>query len=287
MIALLILGTGGAVPTIDRSPSAAWLTIDGRSLLVDPGPGALVRLVRSPHGPATIDGIDAVLLTHLHLDHCADLAPLLFALHTVVPQSRRLLQVIGPRGLAAYLGRLRDLYGDWLTPRRRPLEVLEVAGGEALEPDDDGRWAVATARGSSVLEAFRVEHGEDRFSAENLGWLARDRDGRRLVLSGDTGPCRTLEVAALGADLLVVECSTPDELAIDGHMSPSRVGALIATARPRRVVLTHIYPAAAALDLPALVREHAPGDVVVASDGELFEVIGEPSPLPEPRKARP
>lgn len=287
MIALLILGTGGAVPTRDRSPSASWLTIDGRSLLVDPGPGALARLVQSPHGPATLDDVDAVLLTHLHLDHCADLAPLLFALHSVVLVSRRPLQIIGPRGLAAYLDRLRDLYGDWLTPRSRPLEVLEVAGGDTLRPGFGGRWSVGGPDGAGSLEAFAVEHGEVRFSRENLGWRARDRDGRTLVLSGDTGPCPSLTAAATGADLLVVECSTPDELAVDGHMTPSRVGALAAAARPRRVVLTHVYPAAAGLDLPALVREHAPIAVVLAADGDRFEVAGDPPPLPELRKALP
>jgi ribonuclease BN (tRNA processing enzyme) len=287
MISLTILGTGGAVPTRDRSPSAAWLTIDGRSLLVDPGPGALVGLVQSPHGPDSLDEVDAILLTHLHLDHCADLAPLLFALHSVVLTSRRPLQIIGPRGLAGYLGRLRDLYGDWLTPRLRPLEVLEVSGGDVLGCRDDGRWTAGPPREQMRLEAFRVEHGEVRFSAENLGWHARDRDGRSLVLSGDTGPCRALEDAARGTDLLVVECSTPDELAIDGHMSPSRVGALVAAAGPRRVVLTHVYPAAAALDLAARVREHAATDVVVASDGDRFVVTGDPPPLPEPRKVLP
>jgi len=287
MIALLILGTGGAVPTRDRSPSAAWLTIDGRSLLVDPGPGALVRLVQSPCGPGSLDEVDAVLLTHLHLDHCADLAPLLFALHSVALDSRRPLQIIGPCGLAAYLDRLRGLYGDWLTPRHRALEVLEVAGGGVLGVDAAGRWTVGGPNGAGSLTAFRVEHGEDRFSRENLGWLARDRDGRTLVLSGDTGPCPALTAAAAGADLLVVECSTPDELAVEGHMTPSRVGALAAAARPRRVVLTHIYPAANALDLPALVREHAPVEVVLAADGDLFEVSGDPPCPSEPRKALP
>ena len=58
--------------------------------------------------------------------------------------------------------------------------------------------------------------------------------------------------AARGADLLVVECSCPDELATPGHLTPDGVGRLCAESRPARVVLTHLYPPAAALDALAV-----------------------------------
>jgi ribonuclease BN (tRNA processing enzyme) len=126
MIRLHVLGAGGAVFTPGRGPAAYWLDVDDQGLLVDPGPGALVRLVRQPGAPDDVDAVATVLFTHLHLDHTADLAPLLFAMHSILSRATTPLRLVGPRGLAAYLGRLRDLYGPWLEPHQRSVELREV-----------------------------------------------------------------------------------------------------------------------------------------------------------------
>jgi len=73
MIRFHILGAGGAVPTATHNPAAYWVTVDGQSILMDPGPGALVRLVQSGQATGGVDDIETVLFTHLHPDHCADL----------------------------------------------------------------------------------------------------------------------------------------------------------------------------------------------------------------------
>ncbi|MBU0741959.1 MBL fold metallo-hydrolase [bacterium] len=276
MISVLILGAGGAIPTPVRGPAAYWLSVDDRTVLLDPGPGALVRLVASPHGPDGLDEIDTVLFTHLHLDHCSDLAALLFAMRSEVLCNTRPLQLIGPRGLAGYLDRLGELYGDWVVPRCRTVEVLEIGSGDAVTPTTRaGGWVAGGDTAGPAVSAFAVEHFEDRFSSENLGFRVRDGQGNSLVFSGDTGPCGRLAEAAAGADLLVVECSMPDEYGVDGHMTPARLAELCVRAAPHRVVLTHIYPAAAELDLPRLVGDGFAGDVVAAVDGDIFSLGGE------------
>lgn len=204
MIQLHVLGAGGAVPTATHGPAAYWLWVDEAGLLLDPGPGALVRLVRQPGAPETVDGIPAVLFSHLHLDHTADLAPLLFALHSVLARDTSPLLLAGPIGLTDLLARLGDLYGDWIQPRRRPLDVRELAPGDTLPLPGGGR-----------ATAFAARHTTTRFGGACLGWTFADRAGRRLVYSGDTGPSAHLADAARGADLLLVECSTPDDLAVD------------------------------------------------------------------------
>lgn len=283
MIALTVLGSGGAVPTPRRGPAAYWLELDGSTALVDPGPGALVRLMAHPRGPGDVDGIRAVVLTHLHLDHCADLAPLLFALHSCIPQAVWPLQLIGPPGLAGYLERLRDLYGDWLQPCRRPLEVIELRPGKAVAPAAGGApaeqaavWRRADeeelAGGGAAIIAHAANHSENRFSGANLCLRCRDAAGGVLCYSGDGEPGPGLLAAARGADLLVVECSTPDALATPGHMTPSAVADLCVSARPRRVVLTHLYPPAEALDLPALIGRRFDGPVHTAHDGLVLTV---------------
>lgn len=277
MVSIVLLGTGGAVPTPDRSPTASWITLDDRSILLDPGPGALLRLVASPHGPDSLDAVDTVLFTHLHPDHCADLLPLLFALRLRSLVSERPLQLAGPRGLAAYVDGLRGLYGDWTEPRRRRLEILELAPGEGLSTslDGSGGWSVTSDGAGAAILAFRAAHFEDRFSAWNLGFRFRDRDGHTLTHSGDSGPAPDLTAAARGAGLLVVECSLPPGGELEGHLNPAQVAELCVETDPGSVVLTHLPPGDAGAAVAA-VRAAWPGSVTAARDGERFTVGANP-----------
>jgi len=298
MIKLLILGAGTAVPTPLRNAAAYWVEIDGHGILLDPGPGALIRLMGSVHGPNDIDAIDTILLSHLHIDHCSDLAPLLFALHSPIPRSSEPLQLLGPPGSASYLVKLHDLYGSWVEPAKRELVVQELCPGQHLTWDAvrSSAWSpihpaeqeyrtgqdhpanpdLPTAprhrSETSSIEVFAANHPQDRFSEVCLCFRFRDRANHTVTYSGDTEPAEGLEEASRAVDLLVVECSTPDEMATPGHMTPSRVGELCAASKPSRVVLTHLYPPAAALDLCQLIGQWYAGPVIVACDGDFFTV---------------
>ena len=261
MINFHILGAGGAVPTPTHCPAAYWIGVDKQQLLLDPGPGALVRLVKSGQAPLGVDQIGIVLLTHYHPDHCADLIALLFASHSPVCTNKEPLRLFGPEGLKALLAKFRDIYGTWLDPRNRSLEVTEWSDGQVLE-----------LPGGGSVTPFRVNHPQDRLCDYALGYRFCDASGTVAVFSGDTGPCAELNQVARGADLLVVECSTPDDLATDGHLHPSAVGALCADSLPRQVVLTHQYPAAAATDLVAEVGKYFEGPISQAHDGSSYLV---------------
>lgn len=275
MIELIVLGAGGAIPTPTHGPAAYWLRLDGHPLLVDPGPGALVRLLRHPDGPRSLDEVRAVLVSHLHLDHCADLAPLLFALHSPVLAGERPLQLLGPAGLREHLDALRGVWGASLQPARRELRLTELAPGDGLlaPAGEDGDWVrgAPPGPGQAGLTVYLAAHAQSR--GESLLFRFADAQGQALAYGGDGAPSQGLRRAAEGVDLLVVECSTPDEWEMDGHMSPRRVAALAAEARPRRIVLTHQYPPAAAADLPAQVRRAGwAGPVVAAVDGTTCRV---------------
>lgn len=270
MIRIRILGAGGAVPTPTHTPAAYWVTVDGESLLLDPGPGALVRLVRCGDAPGGVDEIRTVLLSHLHPDHSGDLVALLFALHSPLPACEEPLRLFGPPGLERLLALLRGIYGSWLEPRKRRLEVAEVRPGDRLPLGGGG------GRG----EPFAVSHAQDRLSELALGWRFTDGDGAVLAYSGDTGDCPGLREAARDCDLLVIECSTTDDWDVPGHLNPSQAGAVCAAAAPRRVVLTHQYPNAAALDLASLVGRHFTGPVEQARDGDVYLVSAPPRKEP-------
>jgi ribonuclease BN (tRNA processing enzyme) len=262
MIRFRILGAGGAIPTPTHTPAAYWVTVDGTPILMDPGPGALVRLVQSGDAPGGVDEIGIVLLTHLHPDHCCDLVALLFALHSPLTNSHEPLQLFGPIGLQAYLDQLKGIYGRWLEPRHRQLKVTEWPAGHQLD-----------LPGGGTVRPFAVDHPQDRFADGNcLGYRFADNEGHTAVFSGDTGPCSGLEEAAREVDLLVVECSAPEGLGVPGHLTPSEVGRLCAKSQPKLVALTHQYPAAAATDLKPEIARYFDGPVVQAQDGSLFFV---------------
>jgi len=261
MITLHVLGAGGATPTPTHGPAAYWVDLDGCGVLMDPGPGALVRLVRQPGAPDDVDEIDTVLISHLHLDHTADLAPLLFAQHLALATRSGELLLAGPVGLSSYLMRLQDLYGDWLEPCHRSLEVVEMAPGERIE----------LAQGARV-EALPASHPVDRFGSQGGGWLLTDAQGHRLAYTGDTGPRQDLGGAATGCDCLLTECSAPDDLVVETHLSPASVVEMVRNIRPAQVVLTHMYPAVIDQE-PHLAIESATGvPCHAARDGDRYTI---------------
>ncbi len=261
MINFHILGAGGAVPTATHSPAAYWVVLDQQELMLDPGPGAMVRLLKSGLAPRGVDGIENILLSHLHPDHSLDLVALLFAAHSPICLSEKPLRIYGPRGLQDLLGKLKDIYGSWLTPRHRSLELVEWEDGQSLE-----------LSGGGLVSPFRVNHPQDRLSEYALGYRFQDSQGQVAVFSGDTGPCPALNEAARAAHLLVVECSVPDHFITKGHLNPMAVGELCADSQPRHVVLTHQYPAAAAMDLVAEVGKYFEGKISQARDGDSYQV---------------
>ena len=158
-----ILGSGTAVPNADRFP-AGYLVEDGNTrVLVDLGPGVLRRVAACG---IDLGDIDAVLLTHFHTDHCADLAALLFGLRSPRYEGRRPLLVAGAHGLAELLGHLTAAW-PWLSPRGFELEVREIG---------EGGHEIAGLR----VEAVRVEHTD-----ASLGYRVTGSNGAVAAFSGD------------------------------------------------------------------------------------------------------
>ena len=71
---------------------------------------------------------------------------------------------------------------------------------------------------------------------------------------------------ARGADLLILECSFPDEEAIAGHLTPSEAGDIATRAGAKKLLLTHFYPEILTTDIEAQCRKTYQGDLVLASD---------------------
>lgn len=251
---LTILGSGTSVPSHRMAP-AYLVQAPGVTLLLDCGSGCTHSLARREVGLHTLTGI---LLTHLHLDHTGDLAPLLFALaNPLHPRRGADLPVWGPEGTAAFLAQLRGLYGRWVEPREAEVRPRDLQGGDTL------------SLGPLTIRAYAVEH-----SGHCLAYRVAGQGGGGICVSGDTGPCDGLTAAARGAELLVCECAVLEHEQPEGHMRASDVGRTAAAAGCRRVVLTHLYPHVVRSRPVETVRQHFDGEVELAEDGLELPVPG-------------
>lgn len=249
---LTTLGTGTAAPSATRVNAGHLLDAGDTRILLDCGSGIVHRM-------ATVGadwlGITHLVLTHFHPDHVLDVPTLFYAWrYGTLPPRQEPLELIGPPGTDALLGRMSDLIGDDLRAKGFPVRVREVQSGEAV------------AAGSVHLEARKVPHTEESVA------YSMSRGGRRVVYSGDTGFDASVGAWAAGSDVLLMECSLPSSMAVPTHMTPEQCAAIAALAAPRVLALTHFYPPVEQVDIRGLVREQFDGEIVLALDGTTIEV---------------
>jgi ribonuclease BN (tRNA processing enzyme) len=246
---LILLGTGTPRPDPDRIGACVAIIADGQPYLVDFGPGVMLRVAQARHkGISALDPqrLTRAFLTHLHADHCAGYADLLFTawLHGRAEP----LDVYGPRGLAEMTDHIHAAYrlsteehlrAHPTDPRGHQALAHEVSPGRIYE---DERVRVV---------AFPVEHGD--LTAYGYQFTTADTV---IVISGDTRPCPALAQAAHACDVLV-----------HVHSAAADVGALAAQAGVKTLILYHqLLWGATEADLLAEARRHYHGELFSARD---------------------
>ncbi|HEX9703659.1 MAG TPA: ribonuclease Z [Gemmatimonadales bacterium] len=252
---LITVGTGTVAPSADRTAACHLVTRGRLNVLLDCGPGSLHRLAgfRLPWQDVT-----HLVISHFHPDHFAELPMLVYALkHTAVPPRREPLVVLGPPGIVRLVRALAEGYGPWLLDPGFPIGILDMRDGDPFPLDAD-----------TSLETFPVPH-----TPESVALSLVAPEGR-LVYTGDTGPSSALARWAANCDLLLAECSLPESMAIDSHLTPERAGQLAKEAQAKRLVLTHFYPPVETSDPAARAAAHYPGSVTAARDGDRFTIGG-------------
>jgi ribonuclease BN (tRNA processing enzyme) len=200
--------------------------------------------------------ITHIALTHFHPDHFADLPLLVYALkYTAVPARHEPLVVLGPRGVVRLMRSLSDGYGAWLLDPGFPILIMDVQPGEPFPLDAE-----------LTLDSFPVPH-----TAESVALGLTAPEGR-LVYTGDTGPSPELARWARGCDLLLAECSLPESMAMEIHLTPHQAGDLAREAEARRLVLTHFYPPVEDSDPARAAATRYGGPVTAAADGDRFTI---------------
>lgn len=247
----IVLGSGSSVPHPRRSSSGYWLETETGSLLLDCSASVIQRMAQENLDWANLD---AIWISHFHLDHVGGLAPFLFATkYAPQTQSRtKPLKIFGAAGLGKLLEDF-DQAGDYkLFKQTFPLEVIEI---ETL-----GKFEILPE-----LEALAVKTPH---TDESHALCLRDRNNKTLVYTADTGMTMVLGDVARGVDLFVCECSFFKNKPVEKHIELAEAIHLARYARPKRMLLTHFYPEWDEIDFQKEVAKFSPlGEVIEARDG--------------------
>jgi ribonuclease Z len=266
-LSIFFAGTGGSVPSPRRGLPAILVRRGAERLLFDCGEGTQRQLMRS----VGLADLDCVFITHFHADHWLGLPGMLksFALR----EREQPLTVYGPKGLRRMMDDTYFIYG------RLPYElsVYEVEPDQTVPFDGFEVAAIpvshrtANAYGYAFVEDARPGHLDPELAKRlgvtpgpDFGRLTRGetvagvspeqvmgptREGRKIVISGDTSPCEMLALSAHEADVLVHESTFAEEEAErarqTGHSTARQAALLARDAEVKLLALTHIstrYP---------------------------------------------
>ena len=257
---LTVVGCSGSVSGPDSPASSYLVTADGAPpLVIDLGGGALGALQRYIDPSAV-----TVLLSHLHADHCLDVAGLLVwrRYHPEPVVGRTIMY--GPVETARRMAAASSTCAADVEDISDVVDLTEWTSGQAVD------------FGALTVLPQLVDH-----PPESFGLRLTDQSGMTLVYTGDTGPCTEVEQLAAGADVLLAEASWTDapDRPVGVHLSGTQAGRLATTARVGRLLLTHIPPWTSKDDVLAEARAEFSGPVHAVSTGEQFDIVrGERTP---------
>jgi ribonuclease BN (tRNA processing enzyme) len=250
---LTVVGCSGSFPGPDSAASCYLVEADwqGRTfrLLLDLGSGALGPLQRY----VALEDVDAVVLSHLHPDHCIDLCGY-YVFRKYRPEGPLPpIPVYGPEGAAERMARA---YG------------LDDPAGMSAEFDFRTYPAEPFAVGPLTLSVAPVDHPIRAFA------VRVEQDGRSLVYSGDTAACESLDEIAKGCDLLLAEASflESEDYPEHIHLTGRQAAQTAESAGVGRLVITHIPPWHTQQSVLDEARPHYSGPLSVASPGALYEL---------------
>jgi ribonuclease BN (tRNA processing enzyme) len=215
-----VVGSGTSAPQPETPASGILVETAATAVLIDCGQG-VIRGMMATRDPRDLD---AIVIGHLHADHFIDIVSLRYLLPWAGFTGRRVQILLPPGGrermaeLAAAISERVGFFGDALDVREYdPATQLTI-----------GDLEVGFIPGRHYIPAW--------------GCRLRDSAGRRIVVSGDTGPNDALAEVARGADLLIVEATLLDSAEDDpvrGHLTIDEAIGIGRIARVGRTVLVH------------------------------------------------
>jgi ribonuclease BN (tRNA processing enzyme) len=201
--------------------------------------------------------LDAVWISHFHLDHIGGVAPFLFGTkYAPQTQSRqKRLTIFGPHGLEQLLRRFDEANDYKLFKQPFPIEIREVGPDAEFE----------------ILPGITAKTMATPHTPESLALRLTDGTGS-IVYTSDTGYSEALASFALNVDLLLMECSFFQDKPVEKHLELREAMRLAELANTKKVILTHLYPEWDGIDLAAEAGKLWEGETIEARDGLRVEL---------------
>ncbi len=266
VLKVVLLGTGGPTPRIERFGPSTLVEAGGRHFLFDCGRGAAQRLLQL----GILREVTALFLTHLHSDHVVGIPDVW--LSGWFTGRNTPLQVWGPAGTQEMIAHLQKAYAFDIQTRTGSPEHLP-SSGVAVTAKDIAEGSVY--RDDAVtITAFNVEHGPVKPA---LGYRL-DYAGHSVVISGDTRPSDNLVRFAKGTDVLIHNAVVVPEAEQNSPRARSAMqllataqeaGSVFGRVKPRLAVYSHYNTAD---DLVAQTRQTYSGPLEVGEDLMAVEI---------------
>ncbi len=251
---LTVVGCAGSFPSAD-SPASCYLVEaphEGRTyrLVIDLGSGALGALQRH----VDLRSVDAVVLSHLHADHCSDLSGFYVVSKYHPDGALARIPVLGPEGTAERLAQASGL--DEPVGMTEEFDFQTWVDGQTVQL---GPFAVTARLVDHPIQtfAFRVATAD-----------------HTLAYSGDTGPCEALVDIAAGADIFLCEASfvesadNPPHL----HLTGAEAGDHATRAGVGRLLITHVPSWTDSSEVEADTKSTWDGPYEFVTPGSVYEL---------------
>jgi len=255
---ITILGTGTFYVNSTRSGPSYLLEVDDKKILIDCGPGTLMRL--SQIG-IKVEDLDYIFISHFHADHTSDLFALLmnFRLKDFFSNEKEYKTpiVFGPKGIKNFIKKLSRVY-----------ELLAFDNYSKVEYKT---YKKSIQIGKVKVKTFKVSHTAFGLMAKSYA-LSFEFNGKIFAFSGDSVMCQGLADASKEADLFVCDASYAKDKGSPAHLNTNEIGEIAQSSKVKKVVLTHFYPNTEQIDLVAEVKEKYLGEVVRGEDSMVINL---------------
>lgn len=238
---LLILGCGTIIQH-DRAGNCSGYLLD-RKILIDCGPGIWRAL---HHHQIRIAKVNHILLSHFHVDHTSDLAPILQERYLTLENHDQSLVIAGPEGLKAWFKNLTDLIGEW--SERLNIHLIEM-DEKPLQLDV---YMIRTKRTLHTTNSLAYRIG---------------KKSKQIFYSGDTDYSPDIQEFARGCNMAIMEASHTEATKLPGHLTPRLAGKMAAGALIGTLVLTHRYPEVTEDTARKSAAREFAGEVIIAGEG--------------------
>jgi len=218
---LVFLGTGTAVPVTSRGLPCIALRLNGDIYLFDVGEGCQEKLFKAGLG---VVKVKAAFITHLHGDHFYGIFGLLHSMNMMRKTSP--LSIVTPLGLEKMLD---SVIVGWRNKLGFTINLTYI------DP-----WITAFNDGNIVVKPYPVLHN----TPQSYGYIVELKNGRKIVYTGDTLPCRSTVEACSEADVLIHESTFLSNMSSEAHSqmhsTSGDAGYVASLCNPRLLILTHI-----------------------------------------------